>query len=77
MSPVAVDERARMLLAIIDDIVMLALAIAVAAVLLIALLVALYVWALRKQREGSERTQTCPGEDGGPDPDEGGPGKAR
>jgi len=34
-----------------DDLVMLALAVAVAAVILVALLVGLYLWALRRARE--------------------------
>ena len=41
-------------MAVFDDIVMLAMAIAVAAVVLVGLMLALYAWALRCRRQMDE-----------------------
>jgi heme/copper-type cytochrome/quinol oxidase subunit 2 len=41
-------------MAVFDDIVMLAIAIAVAAVVLVGLMLALYAWALRRSRQMDE-----------------------
>lgn len=38
-------------MAVIDDLVLLAIVIAISAMVIVAFLIALYVWALRRQRE--------------------------
>ena len=38
-------------MAVIDDLVMLAIVIAIASIIIVAILIALYIWALRRQRE--------------------------
>lgn len=65
-----------MLLAIIDDIVMLALAVAVAAVVLICILLGLYIWALKRQRKMDEPPSTSGLGDEPPGDCMDGPGRA-
>ena len=38
-------------MAVIDDLVLLAIVIAISAIVIVAFLIALYIWALRRQRE--------------------------
>lgn len=38
-------------MAVIDDLVLLAIVIAIASIVIVAFLITLYIWALRRQRE--------------------------